>query len=120
MGEDEDVPGERSLLLLIVWAASAAASAQDTAVSRTLQVQPDFYIGAYGGLAGVSHSGTIRPDFFATRTNFPNESIFTEGYGVGGSFGGLFELPLGPSFGSVSAPATSRAAHTDRELFEHR
>lgn len=71
--------------------------AQDRQKQDSLErwLVPDFYIGAYGSLAGVTQSGLVQPDYFAAnRRTAPTSSIFTEGYGIGGAIGLLFEVPV--------------------------
>lgn len=80
-------------LLLPPHAAWAQEQSEQDSAERWLV--PDFYVGAYGSLAGVTQSGLIQPDYFAaSRRTAPTSSIFTEGYGIGGAIGLLFEVPL--------------------------
>lgn len=83
--------------ILIPLLLPAALRGQGTAEVET-RFDPDFYLGVYGGLAGISHSGFIQPDFFANRPVFEQESVFREGYGIGGSAGLLFEVPFSDMF----------------------
>jgi len=88
-----------SILAFLPLCFRTALAQQDTAEAEVeTRLEPDLYLGVYGGLAGISHSGLLQPDFFANRPVFPPESSFREGYGVGGSGGLLLEIPFGEVF----------------------
>ncbi len=86
------------ILLLCCWLLLPHSGlAQDKPKQDSVErwLVPDFYIGAYGSVAGVTQSGLVHPDYFAaSRRTAPASSIFTEGFGIGGAIGLLFEVPV--------------------------
>lgn len=62
-------------------------------------VPPNVFVGLFGGLSFNNHSMNLSPDWFVGGSGLPNDLIFTEGSGIRGTLGGLFEYNLSRAFG---------------------